>query len=158
MTFRAKKKPPKAKKPKLTRPHMPDSVKLEAALLQGIACSCCGELAFKGQGEWHHDPALELRAYNPATKKYTPEANDPKFIRYLLKDHHAKQTHGPGGEKRITTKGSDNHTAKQLDKLRDANREHAKTMSTKGVGSKGHSKWLEEMAKAGKPVVPRRLK
>lgn len=146
----------KGKKPKLTRPHMPDSVKLAAALLQGIV-GPDGFALHKGEGQWDHDPALELRAYNPTTKKYTPDANDPKFIRYMAKPGHDKKTHGPGGEKRITTKGGDNHTAKQLDKLRDANREHAKTMSTKGVANKGHAGYLERMAAAGKPVPPRRF-
>ena len=48
MTFRRKQKPAKTKKPKLTRPHMPDSVKLESALWQGIMCGCgCGEGDFQ---------------------------------------------------------------------------------------------------------------
>jgi len=148
----------KGKKTKLTRPHTPDSVKLAAALQQGILCGCgCGEVAYAKQGNWDHDPALELRAYNPTTKKYTPDANDPNFLRYRIKDHHNKKTHGPGGEKRITTKGSDNQVAKQIDRLRDANREHSKAMGLKtNVASKGHKDFLEKMAKAGKPVVPRR--
>lgn len=144
----------RGKKPKLTRPHMPDSVKLAAALLQGIV-GPDGQVLHKGDGHWDHDPALELRQFDG--KKYTPDANDPNFIRYMAKPGHDKKTHGPGGEKRITTKGGDNHTAKQLDRLRDANREHAKTMQAKGGTNKGHAQYLERMAKLGKPVPQRRF-
>lgn len=139
MTLKRKIKPKKAKKPKLTRPHMPDSVKLQAAYLQGIV-GPNGQVLHKGEGHWDHDPALELRAYNPTTKKYTPEANDPRYIRYMAIKPHDVKTHGPGGEKRITTKGSDNHTAKHYGDLSASEKAHR-----------------EKMAKAGKPVVPRRF-
>ncbi len=156
MTLKTRRKPAKAKRAKLHRPSMPDRVKLAAALLQGIV-DPSGAILHKGDGQWDHDPALELRAYNEKTKKYTPDANDPNFIVYRETAAHAKKTHGPGGEKRITTKGSDNQIAKQIDRLKDANREHAKAMSTKGVGSKSHSDYLARMAKAGKPVPQRRM-
>lgn len=141
MALKRKIKPKKAKKPKLTRPHMPDSVKLQAAYLQGIACgSGSGQILHKGEGHWDHDPALELRAYNPTTKKYTPSANDPRYIRYMAIKPHDVKTHGPGGEKRITAKGSDNHTAHHYGEL-----------------STSEKNFRERMAKKGKPVVPRRF-
>ena len=155
MTFKRKQKPARTKKPKLYRPHMPDGVKLAAALLQGIVGDD-GTVLHAKEGQWDHDPALELREFNAATKKYTPDANDPKFIRYRATAAHDKKTHGPGGEKRITTKGGDNHTARQLDRLKDANRDHTKAIAAKGGSNKGHAKWLDEMAAKGKPVLPPR--
>jgi isopenicillin N synthase-like dioxygenase len=141
MPLKRKQKPAKAKKPKLTRPHMPDSVKLQAALLQGIACgSGSGQILHKGEGQWDHAPALELRGYNPATKKYTPDANDPKYIRYMALKPHDVKTHGPGGTKRITAKGGDNHTAAHVGDL-----------------SASELAWRKRMEAKGKRVVPRRI-
>lgn len=130
----------KAKKPKLHRPGITLDAKVEALLAQGVVCSCgCGEVIRKGEGEFDHSPALELRAYDPITKKYSPDANDPKFLGYRKNEHHKTKTHGPGGEKRITAKGGDNHTRQHTD-----------------ANSKSHREYLDRMAKLGKPVPPRR--
>ncbi len=131
----------KAKSPKLHRPAITLECKVEALLAQGVICGCgCGETIRKGEGQFDHSPALELRAYDPATKKYSPDANDPKFMAYRKTKHHDIKTNGPGGEKRITAKGGDNHTRKHIDAQSD-----------------GHRKHLEAMAKAGKPVPQRRF-
>jgi len=39
-----------------------------------------------------HDPALENRPFNPRTKKYTPDANDPEFLIYRTKEDHRIKT------------------------------------------------------------------
>lgn len=56
-----------------------------------------------------HDPALILRNHNRRTGKYTPDANDPDFLIYRLKDDHLQKTTGrkPGATRTVTTKGSD---------------------------------------------------
>lgn len=131
----------KAKKPKLHRPGITLECKVAALLAQGVVCSCgCGEVIYTGQGQFDHSPALELRAYDPVTKKYSPDANNPKFMGYRKTEHHDKKTNGPGGTKRITAKGGDNHTRQHIN-----------------AQSKSHREYLERMAKAGKPVPPRRF-
>lgn len=80
----------------LPRPHMSVSTKLQACLiLLGFAP---GERV-----DWDHFPALGLRDFDEATGKYTPDANDPKFIRPLGYDDHKRKTFGNGA----TTRGSD---------------------------------------------------
>lgn len=131
----------KLPKEKLHRPGITLECKVEALLAQGVLCPCgCGEIIKKGEGQFDHWPALELRTYDPATKKYSPDANDPKFMAYRKTGHHDKKTNGPGGEKRITAKGGDNHTRKHID-----------------AQSASHRDFLERMQKAGKPVPQRRF-
>ena len=62
------------------RPHMPISVQRDAALIAlGLE---------PGNVDWHHEPALGIRPYDPETGKWTPDANDPKHIVPLAKDAH----------------------------------------------------------------------
>lgn len=124
----------KAKKAKLPRPTIPLKAKLEAALHQ------LADFMHEVQLECDHDPALELREFDPKTGKYTPDANDPIYLTWRGKGAHDKKTHGPGGEKRITTKGSDNHTRERTEHLSESERKHR-----------------ERMAAKGKAVLPRRM-
>lgn len=54
------------------------------------------------RAECDHRPALGLRDYNPRVKvladRYTPNANDPNFLEYLLDDAHLERTAGKGGD------------------------------------------------------------
>lgn len=120
-------------KEKLPRPSIPIKIKLQVALRQ-LSLTLGDKIL-----QLDHDPALELREFDPSTGKYTPDANDPDYLIWRGEGDHDKKTHGPGGEKRITTKGSDNHT-----------REHREAVSA------SEQKWRESMLKKGKPVVPRR--
>lgn len=72
--------------PKLPRPHMPVSVQRDACLIL---------LGFKpGEVEWDHDPALGLRELDQETGTYTPDANDPHFIRPRENADHGEKTKG----------------------------------------------------------------
>jgi hypothetical protein len=42
--------------------------------------------------EWHHSPPLGLRPYDEATGKYTPDANDPRYIVPMGKAPHRERT------------------------------------------------------------------
>lgn len=130
---------PKEKGP---RKSIPDSVMLEAVLDQGrVICPCgCNTRIMTMKGTVReHTWALENRPKNPdGTVK--PDANDPAHIRLWLAGHDKQKTHGPGNEKRVTTKGGDNHTRQRTENL---------------TGNEG--KWRERMAAKGKPIVPRRL-
>lgn len=94
----------------MKRPYIPLKVRLAVLLRQ----------AFHGQDvELDHDPALELRRFNPRTGKYSPDANDPRFLIYRVRDEHLQKTTGrkPGAERTVTSKGSDVWLAKKFRKL-----------------------------------------
>lgn len=68
----------------LKRPHMSLSTKLAA---------CLDMLGLTGKTiQWDHSPSLGLRIFDGT--KYTPDANDPKFIRPLIVDDHHVKTNG----------------------------------------------------------------
>lgn len=135
------------------RPAVPDGVALKAALHHyQVRCSCgCGDIVYPDMCHREHDPALELRDYDPVTRKYTPDANDYRYITLMRSDCHAKKTHGPGGERRVTTKGSDNHTAKRLNKLSEKHARHIAAMAEKLTGT-GHDRKGGEGKMAKKPA------
>jgi hypothetical protein len=103
----------------MKRPYIPLPIRLEAALLQlGLD---------QKTAELDHDPALELRERvyvwrydrtmlsDHGGQYYTvPDANDPKYLVWRSKADHARKTNGPGGEKRITTRGGDHGDAAHL--------------------------------------------
>lgn len=64
---------------------MPLSVKLQA---------CIFLLGHQGPVQWDHDPALELRKYDPETGKWDPDANDPRYIVPRSIEDHAIKTNG----------------------------------------------------------------
>jgi len=78
------------------------------------------ELLFHGMPvELDHDPALVFRRRNLKTGGYRPDANDPKYLRYVPKQHHRQKTFGrkPDAERTVTTKGSDIWLAKKFRRL-----------------------------------------
>ncbi|WP_293862290.1 hypothetical protein [uncultured Alsobacter sp.] len=81
------------------RKAIPDRVKLIVALeAMGLTVE---------QVEWDHQPPLALREWDPEKKDTIPPANDPVHIQMLRIAEHREKTFGRGGEKRITTAGSD---------------------------------------------------
>ncbi len=77
------------------------------------------EVAF----ELDHDPALVLRPVDPATGHHIPHQHDPRGLVWMTKEAHDRKTNGRGGERRVTTLGSDKHLAAKLDRLSDDERE-----------------------------------
>lgn len=125
---------------KRPRPYIPLSVRVAVAERQyfGEAMGVPREggdgrwLAFLLQRlSWHgrcliplklqldHDPALILRFFNPRTRKYHPDANDPDYLVYREKADHQQKTTGrkPGALKTVTTKGSDIGLKRKFAKL-----------------------------------------
>jgi hypothetical protein len=108
------------------RPHMPLSVKLEAAILQlGLDPKSV---------DFDHDPALGLRVFDETTKTYSPDANDPKFItiRSRADDHRVKTSGTPA-----TTAGSDIHRIGKMKRLAKAKAALDSTMHAKVFGGDG---------------------
>lgn len=108
------------------RPHMPLSVKLQAAILQlGLDPAAV---------DFDHDPALGLRLFNAETKTYTPDANDPKFITVRARggDHKSK-TFGNGA----TTAGSDIQRIAKLKRLEKAQAALNQALDAKVFGGPG---------------------
>lgn len=69
---------------KPVRPHMPVAVQRDAALIAlGL------EL---GKVEYHHEPPLAFRPYDPATGRWTPDANDPRYIVPMATEAHRART------------------------------------------------------------------
>lgn len=84
-----------------------------------------------GRVQIDHYPALGLRAYDAEERKYTPDANDPRHLRPLDRDSHDRKTNGPGGERRITTRGSDQHEIDRIPRLAHAHAEHKARLAGK---------------------------
>jgi len=90
------------------------------------------ELLFHGMPvELDHDPALSLRRKNHRTGGYRPDANDPRYLRYIPKHKHRQKTIGrkPDAERTVTTKGSDIWLAKKFRKLEKPQRPKQKIPS-----------------------------
>lgn len=68
------------------RPHMPLSVKLASALhALGLDPTST---------QFDHNPSLEMRPFDKDTEKYTPDANDYRFIVPMGVAAHKKKTFG----------------------------------------------------------------
>ena len=70
----------------MKRPHMTLRVQRDAALYAlGLV---------PGHVEYHHEPALGIRPYDPETCRWMPDANDAKHIIPLAKDAHKDRYSG----------------------------------------------------------------
>ncbi|WP_235679056.1 hypothetical protein [Aquibium microcysteis] len=117
------------------RRRIPDRIKLLAALRKmGLTVE---------QVQFDHDPALELRPINPVTGDTVPPANDPDHITMLLIKEHKTKTFGPGGEKRITTAGSDVHKIHKLARLSAEHEDFQRRVLSREPrdGTKPKSRW-----------------
>lgn len=111
------------------RKAIPLGVRLEVALRQlaGLLGCAPGDLALD------HDPALNWRPWNSDQSDTVPPANDPACLVYRRKkgDHDVK-TFGPGGEKRIHTRGSDLSEPLRLDRISKKHSESQQRILSKG--------------------------
>lgn len=124
------------------RPHMPLSVKLEAAILQlGLDPNAV---------DFDHDPALGLRILDEETGRYEPDANDPRFItvraRTRDEDGHKAKTFGKGG----TSAGSDIHRIAKIKRLSKARAALDDALAAKATGTE-----RSPASKPGKRLWPK---
>ncbi len=101
------------------RKSIPDRVKLQVVLQQDGRCPACGErLGALDTLNFDHRPAIINRPVNEDGTDYVPPQLDPEHIEAIhTKPCHDIRTNGPGGEKRITTAGSDKHIARKTKRL-----------------------------------------
>lgn len=123
--------PGRAKKPKLHRPKVPDSVALDVAFQSGVVCAITGDVGYsRADMRLDHNPALVNRKFDPKTKKYDPDANDPRYLQWVLVKPHVQKTVGT----KATRKGSDMHIRDHTDGLSASHRKHLDAMKRKTFG------------------------
>lgn len=92
--------------------------------------------ALAGKVQIDHDPALDKRPVSHETGDTVPPANDESFLYLRRIDGHKAKTFGPGGEKRITTRGSDVGDHHRDKRVRGSHADHLTYMKTKTAGQK----------------------
>lgn len=115
---------------KRPRPSIPNRVKFEVWSRQkGLCRDCRGphENPRIGYVEFDHRPPLSIRTYT-VEDGYTPPANDPDYIDMLCAPCHSRRTFGPGGERRITTRGGDIGELAHTKRINKKHREHLERM------------------------------
>lgn len=119
------------------RPPIPNKVKLQVIINQeGRSTICKQKLGSIEEVHFDHRPALWERQFDTEAldgKGDTiPPANDPAYIEAITVAQHDVRTHGPGGETRITTRGSDsgNRAKDRAVIMKQAN--HVAAMAAKG--------------------------
>ena len=96
-------------------------VKVQVILNQGGRCAASGEVLTDARKvRFDHRPPLQDRPWNPDADDFDPPQNDPAYIEAIATEEHDRRTFGPGGEKRITTRGSDLREAARTRALTEA--------------------------------------
>jgi len=126
-------RPPKGWK----RPSMPARVKLDVVIRQEGKCKQTNErLGTLDNTRFDHRPALWERHFDDMAQDTIPPANDPSYIDAVTIAGHDIRTHGPGGEKRITTLGSDSHRRAKEGRVTAAQESFRDKVSNRLCGAK----------------------
>lgn len=90
------------------RPSLSIAARCDVLIRQGGLDAVTGApLGDYANVRFDHRPALWERQFDTETNDTIPPANDPAHIDALSIKSHDIRTHGPGGERRIHTAGSD---------------------------------------------------
>lgn len=81
-----------------------------------------------------HRPPLSERQFDTESDDTIPPANHPDYIEALTPKEHDKRTNGPGGEKRITTAGSDSNRRAKTRALTKQQEEFRRRLLAKDAG------------------------
>lgn len=107
----------------------------DALLWQFMGCT-------RADVDLDHSPALVRRDYDEATGEFTPAACDPRHLVFMRRGDHKVKTFGPGGERRITTAGSDVAArGKTRDLIEKEEAFQARCLARKAGDPKPKSKW-----------------
>lgn len=77
--------------------------------------------------DFDHQPPLALREIDPITGDTIPPANDPRYIRPMLREQHREKTFGT----KATTAGSDIHAIARVKRLSKKQEEFRQKMLEK---------------------------
>ncbi|HWV44072.1 hypothetical protein [Pseudorhodoplanes sp.] len=123
--------------PDWKRPAIPTRVKLDVVIRQEGKCKATGEkLGTLSNTQFDHRPALWERKFDTEAWDTIPPANDPNYIEAVTIEAHDKRTNGPGGEKRITTAGSDAHRRKKDRRAAESRDEFRRNVIERECGQK----------------------
>lgn len=119
----------------------PRRICLAALIRQRGTCAYSGRAftvddALAGRIHFDHDPPLEAREVNEAGDDYIPPQHDIATLFACLATAHDAKTHGPGGEKRITTRGSDTGERARRKSVAESHDAHLRYMENKAPGQK----------------------
>lgn len=133
--------------------------KVACCLRQDGHCAC-GKKLEPDNIEFDHDPSLNQRDYDTEAGDFIPPQGDPEFITARHGDCHKVKTNGPGGERRIHTRGSDKSEPRRLDKISVAHTEfRERLLKPKEPKAERKSKWpkrpMPKRAKAPKSAKSR---
>ncbi|MGR4927353.1 hypothetical protein ACIPUD_11155 [Bradyrhizobium sp. CAR08] len=121
--------------PDWKRPSIPCKVKLQVLINQeGRSTVCKTKLGRIEDTHFDHRPPLEARKFDTAMWDTVPPANDPGHIEAITVEQHDRRTNGPGGTKRITTRGSDSGERARTRNIRRTFDDHQGAMAAKAKG------------------------
>lgn len=105
------------------RKGIPAMTKVACVLNQNGRCSCGLKLG-PNDTQFDHKPALTYRDYDTEAGDFIPPQNDAAYIVAKHPGCHKVASIGPGGERRIHTRGSDRSEPGRLDKIRTKHEGH----------------------------------
>ncbi|UFX42145.1 hypothetical protein HAP47_0023070 [Bradyrhizobium sp. 41S5] len=121
--------------PDWKRPTTPCRVKLQVLINQGGRSKINNErLGTVDNTHFDHRPALEARKFDTERWDTIPPANDPEHIDAITLKQHDVRTNGPGGTKRITTRGSDTGERARTRNIARSHADHQDVMTAKITG------------------------
>lgn len=137
------------KRPK--RKAIPDLIKLLVVLRQNARCTHCSERLGDNLSSinFDHRPPISTRAIAKDATDYVPAQLDPEYIEALHVDCHSTRTHGPGNERRITTRGGDIGDAAHIRRVSAKHQEFRSRLLRKE-----HPEWVGEVRKRKIPSRP----
>lgn len=117
------------------RPAIPCKVRLQVLLNQGGRSAVDKERLGRIENtHFDHRPPLEARKFDTSAWDTIPPANDPAHIEAITVEQHDRRTNGPGGTRRVTTRGSDTGERARTRKIRRTHDDHQVAMKAKAAG------------------------
>jgi hypothetical protein len=121
--------------PDWKRPPIPCKVRLQVLInQQGRSTVNRERLGRIEDTHFDHRPPLETRKFDTSAWDTIPPANDPAHIEAITVEQHDRRTNGPGGTRRITTRGSDTGERARTRNIRRSHDEHQAVMEAKATG------------------------
>lgn len=143
--------------PEWKRPTMPCNVKLQVLINQeGRSTIGREKLGRIENTHFDHRPALEARKFDDGAWDTIPPANDPAHIEAITVEQHDRRTNGPGGTKRITTRGSDTGERARTRRIARGHADHQATMDAKVSGEPRPAPAKRKRKIMGRSTFPKR--